>query len=201
MTAAILAGGRSIRMGRDKALLPVGGRRMIEGIVEALRPLFPEIVIIADLRTAYGDLGAPVSPDRIPDKGPLGGLYTALSESGHPYTFCIACDMPFVDPGVVAYLTDRAEGSDVVVPWSAAGFEPLHAVYAKRCLPSIEAMLAEDRLKVESLFSRVRVRRVPTEELRRLDPELRCFCNVNTPEELRAAARWLDETRVARCES
>jgi molybdopterin-guanine dinucleotide biosynthesis protein A len=89
----------------------------------------------------------------------------------------------------------------VVVPWSAAGFEPLHAVYAKRCLPSIEAMLAEDRLKVESLFSRVRVRRVPTEELRRLDPELRCFCNVNTPEDLRAAVRWLDETRVARCGS
>lgn len=189
MSAAILAGGRSTRMGTNKALLPFGGVRIIEGLLRKIRPLFPEILVIANDRDAYADLGVPIWPDRIPEKGSLGGIYTAVFHSTFPQTFCIACDMPLANPAVIAYLRDGAAGFDVVVPRTADGYQPLHAVYSKSCLPHMEAMIRADRLKIDRLFRMVRVRTVEEEELRPLDPSLLCFVNVNTREELEAAAR------------
>ncbi len=189
MTGAILAGGRSTRMGANKALLHFGGVRIIEGLLRKIRPLFPEILAIANDRDAYADLGVPIWPDRIPEQGSLGGIYTAVFHSTFPQTFCIACDMPLANPAVIAYLRDGAAGYDVVVPRTADGYQPLHAVYSKTCLPHMEAMIRADRLKIDRLFPLVRVRTVEEEELRPLDPSLSCFVNVNTREELDAAAR------------
>lgn len=188
MTGAVLAGGRSTRMGANKALLEVGGVRIIEGLLHAIRPLFPEVMIVANDQDAYAEFGLPVFSDRIPEKGSLGGIYTALFHSAFPQTFCIACDMPFPNPAVIAYLCDGASGYDVVVPRTPDGYQPLHAVYGKACLPHMEAMIRADRLKIDRLFPAVRVRTVEEDELRRLDPSLRCFVNVNTREELEAAA-------------
>ena len=176
-------------MGSDKGLLRIGHRRLIEVVLETIRPLFPETVIVANETTAYQGLGVPVVPDRVPDKGPLGGIHAALCSSRFPYTFCIACDMPFPNPAVIAYLRDGASGYDVVVPRTSDGYQPLHAVYGKACLPHMEAMIRADRLKIDRLFSLVRTRTVEEEELRPMDPSLRCFVNVNTREELEAAAR------------
>jgi molybdenum cofactor guanylyltransferase len=187
MTGAILAGGRSTRMGSNKAVLDFGGQRLIEGLLQKLRPLFPEVLIIANESAPYADLGVPLFPDRIPDKGSLGGIYTALHHSRFPQTFCIACDMPLAKPAVIAHLRDQAPGYDVVVPRTEEGYQPLHAVYSKTCLPRIEAMIRADNLKIDRLFPNVRVRTVEAEELRPLDPSLRCFVNVNTREELKAA--------------
>jgi molybdopterin-guanine dinucleotide biosynthesis protein A len=187
--AAILAGGGSTRMGENKALLVFGGVRIIEGILRAIRPLFPEVVIVANDPAPYTDLGVPICPDRIPKKGSLGGIYTAVFGSVLPRTFCIACDMPFPNPAVIAYLRDAAPEYDVVVPRTADGYQPLHAVYGKACLPHMEAMIRADRLKIDRMFPLVRVKTVGEEELRRMDPSLRCFVNVNTREELEAAAR------------
>lgn len=189
MTGAVLAGGGSTRMGVNKALLEFGGVRIIETLLRTIRPLFPEIVIVANDPDAYADLGVPIWPDRIPEKGALGGIYTAVFHSAFPQTFCIACDMPFPNPAVIAYLRDLAPGYDVVVPRTAEGYHPLHAVYRKTCLPSMEAMIQADRLKIDRLFPLVRVRAVEEEELRPMDPALRCFVNVNTREDLEAAAR------------
>ncbi len=189
MTGAILAGGRSTRMGTNKALLEFGGMRIIEGLLAKVRPLFPEILIIADERDAYSDLGVPVLRDRIPGKGSLGGIYTAVYHGAFPQAFCIACDMPLASPAVIAHLRDLAPGYDVVVPRTAEGYQPLHAVYAKTCLPHMEAMIQADRLKIDRLFPLVRVRTVEEPEVRPLDPTLRCFINVNTREELEAAVR------------
>ncbi|HSD51871.1 MAG TPA: molybdenum cofactor guanylyltransferase [Candidatus Methylomirabilis sp.] len=189
MTGAILAGGRSTRMGTNKALLEFGGMRIIEGLLAKIRPLFPEILIIANERDIYADLGVPVLGDRIPGKGSLGGIYTAVYHGAFPQAFCIACDMPLASPAVIAHLRNLAPGYDVVVPRTAEGYQPLHAVYGKTCLPHMEEMIGADRLKIDRLFPLVRVRTVEETELRALDPTLSCFINVNTREELEAALR------------
>jgi molybdopterin-guanine dinucleotide biosynthesis protein A len=176
-------------MGTNKALLAFGGVRIIEGLLAKLRPLFPEVLIIANEQAMYADLGVPVVPDRVPGKGSLGGIYTAVYHGTFPQAFCIACDMPLASPAVIAHLRDLAPGYDVVVPRTAEGYQPLHAVYGKTCLPHMEAMIRADRLKIDRLFPLVRVRTVEETELRPLDPTLRCFINVNTREELEAAVR------------
>jgi len=188
-------------MGSDKGLLRIGSRRLIEVVLETIRPLFPEIVIVANDPTAYEGLGVPVVPDRIPDKGPLGGVHAALCSSHSPHTFCVACDMPLVNPAVVAHLCSLAPGYDAVVPEWDAGCEPLHAVYGQSCLPHVERMVRENHLRVDALFSAVRVRRVDADELRPLDPLLRSFLNVNTLEELEAARRILGQGGEATCVS
>jgi molybdopterin-guanine dinucleotide biosynthesis protein A len=188
-------------MGSDKGLLRIGSRRLIEVVLEAVRLLCPETVIVANETAAYEGLGVPVVADRIPDKGPLGGIHAALCFSRLPYTFCIACDMPLVNPAVVAHLCALAPGYDVVVPAWEAGCEPLHAVYGQSCLPHVERMVREDRLRVDALFSAVRVRRVASDELRPLDPLLRSFMNVNTPEALEAARQALAQGGETACGS
>ena len=188
-------------MGSDKGRIRIGNRRLIDVVLEAIRPLFPETVIVANETAAYDGLGVPVVPDRIPDKGPLGGIHAALCASRFPHTFCIACDMPLVNPAVVAHLCALAPGYDAVVPEWDAGCEPLHAVYGQSCLPHVERMVRENRLRVDALFSAVRVRRVASDELRPLDPLLRSFMNVNTPDELEAARQVLGQGGKAACES
>jgi molybdopterin-guanine dinucleotide biosynthesis protein A len=182
-------------MGANKALLQFGGQRLIEGLLSKIRPLFPEVLIIANDSAAYADLGVPVLPDRIPEKGSLGGIYTAVHHSRFPQTFCVACDMPLANPAVIAYLRDQAPGYDVVVPQTDDGYQPLHAIYSKNCLPHMEAMIRADSLKIDRLFPRVRLRTVKSEELRLLDPSLHGFVNVNTREELESAMRLAGEGR------
>ncbi len=183
-------------MGTNKALLEFGGARLIERLVRTTRPLFREIAIIANDPETYAYLGIPIWPDRIPGKGSLGGIYTAVYHSTFPQTFCIACDMPFPNPTVIAYLRDLASGYDVVVPRTADGYQPLHAVYSKSCLPLMEAMIHANRLKIDGLFPAVRLRTVEEHELRPMDPSLLCFVNVNTQEELEAAARQWQSGRI-----
>jgi molybdopterin-guanine dinucleotide biosynthesis protein A len=188
VTGAILAGGQSARMGINKGLLRLGGQRFVERLLQTLRPLCGEIAVVANDPASYADLGVEAWPDRLPGKGPLGGIHTALSRSRFPHTFCIACDMPLASPGVIAYLCREAPAWDAVVPRLRGGFEPLHAVYGRQVLPRIEAMLREDRLKVNGLFEVVRVRVVTEAELLFLDPALVGFTNINTPEDLARAA-------------
>jgi molybdopterin-guanine dinucleotide biosynthesis protein A len=175
-------------MGADKALLRLGGQRFVDRLLQTLRPLCAEIAIVANDPAPYADLGVEVWPDRLPGKGPLGGIHAALSRSRFPYTFCIACDMPLARSGVIAYLCREAPAWDVVVPRLRGGYEPLHAVYGRQVLARIEAMLREDRLKVDGLFEAVRVRVVTEEELVSLDPALVGFTNINTAEDLARAA-------------
>ncbi len=199
VSGAVLAGGRSRRMGSDKGSLRIGGRRLIEVVLDAIRPLFPDIVIVANDPTVFDGLGARVVSDRIPGIGPLGGIHAALCSSRFPHTFCVACDMPLVNPAVVAHLCSLAPGYDAVVPEWEAGYEPLHAVYGQSCLPHVERMVRENRLRVDALFSDLRVRRVGAAELRPMDPLLRSFMNVNTPDELEVARQALGDGGDAAC--
>ncbi|MGQ9655534.1 MAG: molybdenum cofactor guanylyltransferase [Thermodesulfobacteriota bacterium] len=185
MTGAILAGGQSRRMGTDKAFLEVGGRRIIDRTVELLGPLFPQLLLVTNNPVGYAYLGIRMVSDLLPGRGALGGLYTALFFSTTQHVFVVACDMPFLRVEVIRHLLRQSQRWDVVVPQMGDHVEPLHAVYSRRCLPHVEALLQKGGRKVMDFYSSVRVLRVPEQEIRALDPELLSFRNVNTPEEIR----------------
>jgi molybdopterin-guanine dinucleotide biosynthesis protein A len=130
--------------------------------------------------------------DVFPDGGSLGGIYSGLEAAAGDAALCVACDMPFLAPPLLAHLARRASEADVVIPEVAGELQPLHAVYGKACLPAMERQLRGGRLKITGFFGEVRVLRVPEAEVARLaDPEL-AFMNLNTPEDLaRARARWV----------
>ena len=189
VTLAVLAGGKSTRMGRNKALLPVNGRPLIAHIIERLRALADEVLVIARVPEVYAFLGVPVVQDRYDEVGPLAGLHAAFTAAHGDLAIVVACDMPLVRRDTFAYLLSLAEGVDVVMPRIHGREEPLHAVYRPAtCLPAVEKAIQQGHKRLISFLPDVRVRYVEEEMLRRVDPELRSFVNVNTPEEWE---RWV----------
>lgn len=184
VTVAILAGGKSSRMGTDKSFVPLLGKTLIQHVLEGVGSLGLPIILITNRPVDYAPLGLPMYGDLLPGKGSLGGLYTAISCSQTPYTLCVACDMPFLNPALLTYLISLRAGYDAIVPRLHGFPEALHAVYSKSCLEAIYEKLAQDQLKAISFYGQVRLRFVEEDEVRRFDPALRSFVNVNTPEEL-----------------
>ena len=187
LTVVIQAGGESRRMGQDKALLPFLGRPLIERVIERVKPLAVEMLVTTNRPEDYGFLGLPLVPDLLPGRGALGGLYTALQAAARPLVAIVACDMPFANPALFAAERDLllTSEADIAIPFSGEGLEPFHAVYRREtCLPAIEAALEAGKWRVDSWFSEVNVHTLQAEEIRRYDPRLLCFRNVNTPEEL-----------------
>ena len=137
ISGVVLAGGKSTRMGRNKAILEIGGKRLIDRLVEGLQGIFPEVIIVANTLDLYDYLGVRVVPDLIRDKGALGGIYTAAAIASNPWVFVMACDMPFFNPGLIRYLATLTDDWDAVVPYTDE-WEPLYALYAKTCLPQME---------------------------------------------------------------
>ncbi len=135
-------------MGSNKAFIEFGGRRLIEATVDRLAGLFPEVLIIANDLDLYAYLGVKVIRDLIPDSGSLGGIYTGLSAASHLKCFFVACDMPFLNPDLIALLVREVEGWDVVVPRVRGELQPMHAVYAKSCLPFIKEAIDMGKLKI-----------------------------------------------------
>ncbi|MCZ7626531.1 MAG: molybdenum cofactor guanylyltransferase [Candidatus Methylomirabilota bacterium] len=187
MTGIVLAGGKSSRMGVNKAFIEFGGKRLIEATVECLRSLFPEVLVIANDPLRYAYLGVKVVPDLIPDSGSLGGIYTGLATASHPACFIVACDMPFLNIDLIKLLVREAEGWDVVVPRVKGELQPLHAVYAKSCLPLIKESIDASVLKIARFFPKAKVKIIDEPALRAVDPDLLGFVNVNTPLELEQA--------------
>ncbi len=195
VSAAILAGGMSTRMGQNKALLEVGGKPIVERVLERVREVAGgDVMIIANEREPYEHLGLPIHADLLPRKGPLGGLYTALMHSGEEHTLVVSCDQPFLSVPLMSYLASQREGYDVVVPLNSWGYpQSMYAVYGKACIEPIRRRLDADRLKVIGFFSDVRVREVTGEEIDQFDPERLSFFNVNTPEDLEKARQLAAE--------
>lgn len=207
--AAVLAGGQSRRMGRDKAFLPFGGRPLIERTLETLDRRFDEVLLVANDLPRYAYLGRRVAADLKPGAGSLGGIYTAVAlgtNEARSHVFVCACDMPFLDDALIDLLLHEAaregEGGlpDVVVPEdpdapdSSAGLHPLCAVYGRGTLAAIERRLAEGRLKVIGFYDEVRVRRVGAEALARAGVPRHALMNANTPEDLALAEAILAGT-------
>lgn len=187
-TAALLAGGASRRMGRDKASLPWGEDPLGIFVARRLETWFEETIVSADRPGVFAGMPWRIVPDIVPGGGPLSGLQGSLDAAAHPWVFLSACDMPFLRPELLRGLWALREGADAVVPLVRDLPEPLCAFYGKSCLGAVGEALARGRRKMDSFFDAVRVRLVPEETWRPFDPEGRSFENMNTPEEYGCAA-------------
>jgi molybdopterin-guanine dinucleotide biosynthesis protein A len=191
ITGVILAGGKSSRMGQNKALMSLGGKCLVDRVVEVMRSVFDDLLMVTNTPDVYADLGMPMVPDVWPEKGSLGGVYSAIYHVATPYCLVVACDMPFLRAAVLRYLITQMADYDVVVPDVLGELQTLHAIYSKACLQPIERRLETNRLRIVGFFPDVRVRTVTASELEPYDPELLAFQNLNTPEEFQAAEQRL----------
>jgi|SRR5690606_34168589 len=193
LTISIQAGGQSSRMGEDKALKLFLGKPLIQRVVERLSPIADELIVTTNRPDEYRFLNARLVMDLIPERGALGGLYTAISSASYPYIGVVACDMPFVSPMFFETATKlmMEEEADVVIPrgeskasLKGGGYEPLHALYRKEtCLPAIEDAIQKDLWKVIAWLGKVTVHVVSDDEMKKIDPSGLYSWNVNTPRE------------------
>jgi molybdopterin-guanine dinucleotide biosynthesis protein A len=196
VTGVVQAGGRSTRMGgHPKALLDLGGQRIIERVVNAVSAVLDDLLIVTNTPDLYAFLGLPMVGDVYPDAGSLGGIYSGLDAARGAAAFTVACDMPFLSPDVIRLVVARARDADVVIPRVGGQLETLHAVYGRRCLPAMEACVRAGRYKITGFFGDVRVLEVPEAELAEHADVGQVFMNVNTPEELELARALLERGR------
>ena len=193
VSVAILAGGLSRRMGKDKALLPLEGRAVIEWVLDRVVTLSDDVSLITNAPEKYSHLSHRIIEDVYPGKGSLGGIYTAIHAAFYRYCLVVACDMPFLNTELLSYLVDSVPGFDVVVPRIEQFPEATHAVYGKRCLEPIRRRLLADRLKIIGFFDDVEVRYVEREDMARFDPTFRSFLNMNTPDDWERVRRVAEE--------
>lgn len=197
VSAIILAGGRSTRLGRDKASEPLLGISMLQRVVTSLESIVNEIVIVRaggqELPEVETSASLTVVKDIHADLGPLAGIYTGLKAIGTASALTVACDLPLLQPNLLAgLLLLESDDYDAIVPTNDMFLpEPLCALYSTRCLPAIESQLNADALKVALFLDKVRVRFVPPTEWRAWDPEGRSFLNVNHHLDLARAEQLL----------
>ena len=182
----ILAGGRSTRLdGRNKALIAIEGRTILDRLAELLSSLFKPVIIVTNQPQEYLLREEMIVTDLLDLRSSLTGIYSGLFHAPTPQAFVIGGDMPYLKREMVELILENLEtGWDVIVPVTAAGYQPLAAIYSRRCLPVMARQLADNRCKVSGFFSGVRVKEIPEACLRRIDPELISFFNINTPSDL-----------------
>lgn len=192
-SAVVLAGGASRRMGRDKRQLPWGTdadgrpRTLLQSVVDMLGAVADDVIVVANDRPNVER--ARVVPDAIPGSGSLGGILSGIEAARHERVFVAAADMPFLNATLVRDLLGQLEGHDAVVPVIGNRPEPLHAVYGPAVAKAARTQIARGQLKIALAFEGLDIVWVPEADLRRLDPDLRSFRNVNTPEDYAGARR------------
>lgn len=190
MSSIILAGGHGSRLGQDKSFLVVAGERLLQRTVDRLSQLDEEIILVLAQGQADPQLRSPrgarveTARDLYHNKGPLVGIYSGLKVSSQDYGIAVACDMPFLNIELLRYMASLIPGFEIVIPRIGHMVEPLHAVYSKNCLQSMEGMMKEGNLKLDILLKRVRVRYLEETEIDLFDPERLSFFNINTPDDL-----------------
>ena len=191
ISCIVLAGGRGLRLGRDKALETIGNRSLLQRAVSNLSLFNCDIIIVtAREHSLLQSIDYPrlrIVADTYPGKGVLGGIYTGLAASDSLCNLVIACDMPFLNHDLLHYMIQLSPSFDIVVPRLGNMVEPLHAVYSKNCLGSIEYLLKQGSLSVTELFTLVRGRYVEAEEIDKFDPKHLSFFNINTEADLNTA--------------
>lgn len=184
LSGVVLAGGKSRRLGTDKAFVEVEGVPMIRRVLEALRACCADVVIVARDTARYQGLDARLMADAWPIQAPLVGVCSGLRAIRTPWVFVAACDLPFLSPDAVRLLARLAAGSDAAVPHTDGRWHPLHAVYAAAAGPVLEARLEQGTWSMMDALKALRVRPVTEEELEAADPTLRTLHNVNAPQDL-----------------
>lgn len=195
ISCIVLAGGKGLRLGKDKALETIGNKSLLHWVVSYLSLFKSNIIIVTAEKqslsqlTDYPELR--IVTDAYPDKGPLAGIYTGLAASDSLYNLVVACDMPFLNYALLNYMLQISADFDLVIPRLGDMVEPLHAVYSKTCLPPIKSLLEQGNLSIRGLFSLVRIRYVEATEINRFDPEHLSFFNINTKSDLQMAGELL----------
>ena len=200
LTAAILAGGAARRMGgADKSSLPVGGERILDRQLAALRALTDSILVVGGAQGRYEALGLRTVPDAIPAGGALAGIYSAIVASPHAWTLVVACDMPFLSAPLLLELAARRSALvDVVMPRTRDGLQPLCALYSERCAPRLRSRLERGLLRASEIVGDVRVEELGPDEIAAYDPDGLMFVNVNTPHDYERAKEVVDRERRSR---
>ena len=197
ISCIVLAGGKGLRLGRDKVVETVGNISLLERVVFHLSLFSCDIIIVTTSKQSLSQfVGFPklrIVTDTYPDKGPLGGIYTGLVASDSLYSLVVAGDMPFLNQALLCYMIKLRGDFDLVVPRLGNMVEPLHAVYSKNCLTPIENLLKQGNLKVSDLLTLVRVRYVEAEEIDQFDPKHLSFFNINTEADLKTAQELAGE--------
>ena len=196
LTGIILAGGRSRRFGSKKTLALLQGIPLIEWVRRGLEPLCKRVVVVTAPGREHPEIDLEVWEDLEEGKGVLGGIATGLEKAETPLVFAAGCDVPFLKPALVEMLMAETEGADLVVPKTERGYEPLRAIYGKGCLPVMKKRMGEGELKVDGFFREVRTREIPEAALRRSDPDLISFVNINIREDLSRAEALIREGKV-----
>jgi len=196
-TGVILAGGLASRYsGEVKALLPVGGKKSLDRIYEVFTELFEEIILVTNDPFTYLSWDLMIGTDLYPVRSSLAGLHAGLFYASNPYVFFSASDTPFLSSNLIRILLEKIDThTDVIIPETSNGLEPLCAIYSKRCFQSIEHQLLNKDFKIRKFFKKVRMKKVPETQLRQQDPNLLSFFNINTPEDLKIADKILKEKR------
>jgi molybdopterin-guanine dinucleotide biosynthesis protein A len=179
----IMAGGKSRRFGSDKTLHTYRGKPLISHVYDAVSPIFESITIVADDKDKYGFLNTEVIPDVIPGLGPLGGIHSALTRTASERIFVFGADMPFINRDFISYMAEIPDYYDAVVPQPDGYYEPLHAIYRKSCLGSIEMMISSGRTKITELFGQIELRPVSDDEIYYYDESHSMFSNINRPQD------------------
>ncbi len=180
MTGIILAGGKNRRIGKNKALLKIGEKQIIKLIVEKLKIVFDNVLVVTNSSFDYQFLGIRVVQDIVSKRGPLGGIYTGLLISQSEYNFICGCDMPFLNVDLLRFMSSEIDDSDAIIPVVKGFVEPLHSIYSKRCLSAIRFHLEAEDLKVKNFFSQVKCKYLSEDKIKKYDSQLLSFFNLNT---------------------
>lgn len=199
VTGVILAGGKSKRMGENKAFLQLGGNTIIGHIIDCLQPIADELILITNNPDEYAHLKLKMYSDIVPNTGALGGIHTGLTYASHDIVLCVGCDSPFLNSDLLKYLISVLGEYDAVIPYTmqipnrekrinqkkdeGITYQTLCAVYSKRCLPFIEDMFDESDYRVYALRERINSLNLSPKEWQPYDPEGLSFVNINTPED------------------
>lgn len=192
--AIILSGGKSSRMGTNKALLKINEKTNIERIAETLKVHFDDIILVTNDPETFQFLGLKMVRDLYPGKGPLAGIQAGLKASNYDVNFIVACDMPFVSGPLAKTLVGSSGNYDAVIPVINGRQHPLFAVYRKKIVTQVEKNLVDDRLAIKGLLDYLNVRYVTEKDLpdySSLDLE-RFFFNMNQPNEYEDAKKWAE---------
>ena len=188
-TGVILSGGLSTRFnGQNKAFISVGQRRILDRLYDVFSDLFDEIILVTNHPLQFLEWDLTIVTDIYPVRSSLTGIHTGLFYMKNPFAFFSACDTPFLKKELVETLLEQIDKKiDIVMPETAAGLEPLCAVYSKHCLKQAEQHIKENKFKIQWAFRSLRVKNIPEGILRKKDPDLMSFFNINTPEDLARA--------------
>jgi len=183
ISCAILAGGTSSRMGRDKATMVINGKSLIEHVYDGVKGIFEEIMVISNNTNILNNKKVKIYKDIVPVQSTLTGIVTGLIHSRNPYVFVVACDMPNISDKGIKYILENIKGEDIVIPKVEKGYEPLHAVYRRTCIPYILNLIEKRNFKISNLFSYLSVKILENNPFFIKDGQS-IFININRQEDL-----------------